>query len=102
MLFVTGVQWRVVLTRRGMLRLSQLLPEWADSGGPLDDLDAWLDVEGVPDGVPFLVSPSQQPAGSAVSTPAPQHPNGRDDTVFCRPATQDLSTVQSRFATAIR
>lgn len=57
---MTGGQWRVVLTRRGVPRLSELLPGVVVPGGPLDDLDAWLDAEGVPDGVPFLVSPSQE------------------------------------------
>jgi len=36
-------RWRVVLTRRGMPRLSDLLPEVTEPGGPADDLDAWLD-----------------------------------------------------------
>jgi site-specific recombinase XerD len=40
-----------------MPRLSELLPDVAEPGGPTDDLDAWLDAEDVPDGVPFLVSP---------------------------------------------
>jgi site-specific recombinase XerD len=58
LLSVTYGQWRVVLTKRGVLRLSELLPEVAEPGGPVDDLDAWLDAEDVPDGVPFLVSPA--------------------------------------------
>jgi hypothetical protein len=33
-----------------MPRLSELLPEVAEPGGPADDLDAWLDAEDVPDG----------------------------------------------------
>jgi hypothetical protein len=41
-----------------MPRLSDLLPDAAEPGGPADDLDAWLDAENVPDGVPFLVSPA--------------------------------------------
>jgi len=58
LLSVTGAQWQVVLTRRGMPRLSELLPGEVDPGGPIDDLDVWLDREDVPDGVPFLVSPT--------------------------------------------
>ncbi len=57
LLSVTGGRWRVVLTRRGTPRLSKLLPDVAEPGGPADDLDAWLDAEDVPDGTPFLVSP---------------------------------------------
>jgi hypothetical protein len=41
-----------------MPRLSDLLPEVTEPGGPADDLDAWLDAEDVPDGTPFLVSPA--------------------------------------------
>jgi hypothetical protein len=41
-----------------MPRLSELLPEAAEPGGPADDLDAWLDAEDVPDGAPFLISPA--------------------------------------------
>jgi len=41
-----------VLAKRGMPRLSDLLPEVAEPGGPIDDLDAWLDTEDVPDGAP--------------------------------------------------
>jgi hypothetical protein len=40
-----------------MPRLSDLLPDVAEPGGLVDDLDAWLDAEDVPDGAPFLVSP---------------------------------------------
>jgi hypothetical protein len=43
-----------------MPRLSDLLPDAAEPGGPADDLDAWLDAENVPDGVPFLVSPAME------------------------------------------
>ena len=56
---VTDQQWRAVLTRRGMPRLSELLPGEVDPGGLLDDLDAWLDEADVPDGAPFLVSPAR-------------------------------------------
>jgi hypothetical protein len=47
-----------VLTKRGVPRLSELLPGVAEPGGPADDLEAWLDAEDVPDGLPFLVSPA--------------------------------------------
>lgn len=40
-----------------MPRLSDLLPDVTEPGGPADDLDAWLNAEDVPDGVPFLISP---------------------------------------------
>jgi integrase len=46
----------VVLTRRGLPRLSELLPEVAEPGVAGDDLDAWLDERDVPDGSPFLIS----------------------------------------------
>jgi hypothetical protein len=48
---------RVVLTRRGLPRLSGLLPGAADPGAPGDDLDAWLDERDVAEGTPFLISP---------------------------------------------
>jgi integrase family protein with SAM-like domain len=48
----------VVLTRRGVPRLSELLPGVADAGGTADDLGAWLDERDVPDGTPFLISPA--------------------------------------------
>jgi hypothetical protein len=43
LLSVTGSRWWVMLTRRGMPRLSDLLPDVAEPGGPVDDLDAWLE-----------------------------------------------------------
>jgi site-specific recombinase XerD len=43
-----------------MPRLSDLLPDAAEPGGPADDLDAWLDAENVPDGAPFLISPGPE------------------------------------------
>ena len=55
---MTDGRWRVVLTKRGMPRLSELLPDVAKPGGPADDLNTWLDAEDVPDGVPFLISPA--------------------------------------------
>jgi len=48
----------VVLTRRGVPRLSELLPGVADAGDVADDLDAWLDERDVPAGTPFLISPA--------------------------------------------
>lgn len=48
----------MVLTRRGLPRLSQLLPNVAEAAGAADDLDAWLDEQDVPEGTPFLVSPA--------------------------------------------
>jgi site-specific recombinase XerD len=51
-------RWRIELTRRGARRLSTLLPGVGDLPAELEDLDAWLDGEDIPDGTPFLVSPS--------------------------------------------
>lgn len=51
-------EWSVVLTRRGVPRMSELLPGVADAGGVADDLDAWLDERDVPEGTPFLISPA--------------------------------------------
>ena len=57
-LSVTTGGWRVVLTRRGVPRLSELVPGVAEPGAEGDDLDAWLDERDVPDGTPFLISPA--------------------------------------------
>ncbi len=46
-----------MLTRRGLPRLSELLPGVAEAGGAADDLDTWLDERDVPEGTPFLISP---------------------------------------------
>lgn len=48
----------MVLTRRGLPRLSKLLPGVAVPGVAGDDLDAWLDERDVSEGMPFLISPA--------------------------------------------
>ena len=48
----------MVLTRRGLPRLSELLPGGAEPGVAGDDLDAWLDERDVPEGTPYLISPA--------------------------------------------
>ncbi len=47
-----------MLTRRGLPRLSELLPGGAEPGVAGDDLDAWLDERDVPEGTPYLISPA--------------------------------------------
>ncbi len=44
----------MILTRRGVPRLSELLPGVADAGCVADDLDAWLDERDVLAGSPNL------------------------------------------------
>lgn len=48
----------MVLTRRGLPRLSELVRGAAEPGVAGDDLDAWLDERDVPEGTPFLISPA--------------------------------------------